>query len=123
MCLSKVTKVYDVPDPTVRWGWKALRRDYYDSALRLPFMCLPRDQGDVVPLGRWLKASKGQIGYEEVHYPTGFHIFTQRVDAENYTSTTMAVRVQYRGLVARGMQDGYRCVVVREMYVPAPVAR
>ena len=97
-----------------RWKVVVIHRD----PIRVQAICL---QGRFA-VGEELTSSLGLIGFshEGVAYPAGFHVFTRREDADWYRSndpTGKIVRVQVRGLVAKGAQGPVDVEVYRYMIV------
>lgn len=108
MCLTRIDTLYDKPSDLIVSGWK----EFGGTTPQPKFM----NFGTVVKLDEWIaagdikvpmdiKASDGKL------YKAGFHVY----DGE-YPSLR---RVYLRRITCVGDQDGKRCVIAQEMYVPS----
>ncbi len=120
MCLGSVTSVKSekLPKDEYHIGWKAININKDNNTFRSAFNWNRS-------LNKWLRCRlplSNVLGIGRDMYPTGFHIFTTREGARNWGYGKQAiVKVHYRRVVARGMQDNYKCVIAKEMYVEKPI--
>jgi hypothetical protein len=129
MCLHSITKIYSETEQTdeVHFGLKIVKPNVWKNE----FSSFG-NRGE--PFDKWLLRKEKILRAEDVFdstYPSGFHIFTNREDAENYKNQRIfpdmweVVRVQYRKILVEGTQkvmDGEaNCVVAAEMFVEKPV--
>lgn len=124
MCLESLETYPNVPEEGYGWKTFVLEKDDTLSAPFFPKCRFPPDQWkqDDCEENRWT-----DVGYK--CYPSGFHLFLRKEDADRFASTmhqslvTSVRKVQYRTVVASGPQFigwGYgrgRCVVAREIRV------
>ncbi len=120
MCLYKVNQRLAGRGTKIYTGWKVfdkLGSEYY-------FRYFLHEGKTAVPVNQWLKANERSIGSvmgTGPRYDSGFHIFKYPYPAQ-YTAKVwdhlVAVRVKFRGVVARGREADNEVIVAREMYVP-----
>lgn len=109
MCLSKIEVAYDKPSDLIVDGWKAFIGT--GPKLTLSYM-------GSVALDTWLTASaanapNGIKGDDGKTYKAGFHAY---IDSPRYSGYR---RVYLRKITCAGEQDGKKCVIAQEMYVPS----
>jgi len=120
VCLTKVTLVRKENFPRKQYGigYKVIRLSTKKGKFQFlwfegerPFnkwiICYKRPNTKIMALNGW-------------NYPAGFHIFEKRSDAEQYKTPhfdEIVVQVRYRRIVARGFQDGAKCVIAKKIYV------
>jgi hypothetical protein len=113
MCLSKVTTTYDKPSDLIVDGWK----EFSGKGNSLSFSAM----GGTVALDVWLQASastaKDLTATDGKKYKVGFHIYAGDV-FERYSSYRYR-RVYLRRITCIGDQDGKKCVIAQELYVPS----
>jgi len=110
MCLTKVT-AHPEPSDLIVDGWKK----FGVSGQSLTFQSMR----GAVALDVWLQASKtsaptGIEALDGTKYKAGFHIYPD--EKHGHTGTR---RVYLRRITCVGEQDGERCVIAQEMYVPS----
>ena len=123
MCLYKVNEKLAGRGTKIYTGWKVFHKSCtpkfkYDFRYNL-------HEGETnVPVNRWLKADERSIGSgvgTGPRYDSGFHIYKYPYPAQytaKYWDNLVAVRVKFRGVVARGREADHEIIVAKEMYVP-----
>lgn len=116
MCLTKIATAYDKPSELIECGWK----EFYGSAVSLLRFC---NFGGDVPMDKWITASEiktpptgGIKASDGKMYKSGFHIYSDETQIKKNRDYR---RVYYRRVTCAGEQDGMRCVIAQEMYVPS----
>ena len=111
MCLDTWKKYKKVVDEE-RWAWKWIRTGPYGTMFTGYI-------NDKIVAGEWLRAD-----CDANPYGPGFHVYVERQskrDMPHYIHFLSGmVRVKVRGIHTYGKQDGARCWVANEMFVPAP---
>jgi hypothetical protein len=112
MCLDSIQRSLKATS-TVKYGWKVFNKGPM-GALEFEYNSL-RDTW-TVPRGKWLKAVRHKMGV----YTTGFHVFTQRKDAVNwsYLFRQAIVKVKIKGVRIEGRQRHGKVLVADYMLVP-----
>lgn len=108
MCLD-VSRQYKKPiqSERVAWKWMVRRKDCYMTGYTL----------SPLEFGKWNQCGPG--GYNS--YPDGFHVLQERSPRPVYISKeAKLVKVKVRGVHTSGKQDGYKCWVASEIWVPVP---
>lgn len=131
MCLSNVTKTYKRPSKVAREAFKVFEK--FHGRLRQIFYPISGEEDPEapreVPLGKWLKARKTEIGtwYSGQKYLSGFHVFPTFASAEDYAKNDDArvvVTVKIRGVRTLGIKEYggllLATIVADEMFVPKP---
>ena len=117
MCLSTISEKLDKPSALIQSGWKT-----FAGNARTPLFENFTLQGSkTVPLDRWIKAEGKEVKISSFKkYEAGFHIFEDEEDLKknsNYTHFGGMRRVYYRYAHTRGMDQGLKVVIAREMCV------
>ena len=116
MCLTTVTKKYQIPSNQVKEGFKVIIDNYWNaSCFQVPVY------NDTYYFDEWLTASGNNIyAADGTCYPSGFHIFTKYYDAQDYRDkhypNGRVVLVRYAGIQTIGTQDGLKVLVAKKMY-------
>jgi len=120
MCLDKLEKFEVEGD----YGYKVFRRGFEDNCLYGADIAIdiPRS------IDKWLRSK--DIWYEhdtfittewdKQPYPAGFHVFVTEEGAVIWAetrSTDVVRKVQFRGIVATGIQGTRRVIVVSEIRI------
>jgi hypothetical protein len=112
MCLSHITKQYRKPTKQIETGWKG----FYTVADTNKVLITPiKDRR--ITTGVWVKdKARGTLvaSFSRTRYPKGFHISKTRKGANAWG---IPVKVRFRGVVARGKQNGCVTVVAREILI------
>lgn len=114
MCLSVIDVSYDKPSDLIVDGWKEFSGPS-GSPMFLNYTTI------AVPLDQWLEASKVK-NPQDINmtngktYRAGFHAFS---DEKEIDVKSRFRRVYLRRITCAGAQDGKKCVVAQEMYVPS----
>ena len=130
MCLSKITKVYDEDDVTSGVGWKIISCSNSDWGL--PQKCSINSfftpvRRTVHPYDKHLLSASPLINsLLNGKYKSGFHIFKTRKAARNHwiyekrhkSERIKIVKVNYKGILYEGLDDGCATLVIKEMFVP-----
>lgn len=124
MCLYKVNERLAGRGTKIYTGWKLFVKPDCISDIKYNFRYYLHEGKTDVPVNKWLKASERPIGSIMGRGPTydsGFHIFKYPYPAQ-YTAKVwdnlVAVKVKFRGVVARGREAENEVIVAKEMYVP-----
>ena len=113
MCLTKVISSPAKVSDLIVDGWK----EFGGGRKSLTFANMTGD----VALDKWLFANlirppikiRASDGKE---YEAGFHVYAEESDLRNRYRLR---RVYYRRVTCVGEQDGSKCVIAQEMYVPS----
>lgn len=125
MCLDTVTKRYKRPQTKTVTGYKMFDMEF--GQLLLPYYAQDGYRG--VATDTWLKSTEESIRFHwrstnsdpDAYYPSGFHVFRSKQDAERRADGLRKVmKVRVRGVVALGTECRKDVIVAREMYVPKP---
>jgi hypothetical protein len=110
MCLDIVKTRGSGKSKTVRIGYKVLSMDPGPR-----FQCDALYGDYDVPIRRWLIAEQIYL----IDYTSGFHICTSLKSAKKYQHYINGAiyRVEYRGILATGSQEGSNIVVAARMRV------
>jgi hypothetical protein len=113
MCLSKVT-VTPAPSDLIVDGWK----EFGLKGTKLAF----QNVSGTVETDKWMQASEsgaptGLRADDGQKYKAGFHAYFDEREAKRFSVTFR--RVYLRNITCIGDQDGRKCVVAQEMYVPS----
>lgn len=130
MCLASMNTQMSRDPSEIVVGYKALCKSS-DGELRLPYFTVDgRDAGSRrVPTDIWLQSNNTQIVTDSHDsYPSGFHVFQWREDAERWGrvhcgKSVVVVEVEVRNIVAEGRDGGFRAprvLVAKEMKVSCP---
>ena len=115
MCLNRGWEKYKKVVDEERWAWKWIRKVPSGTM----FTGYTNDR---IVSGEWLRAQNAPNPYGP-----GFHVYVERQsrqDMPNYIHyESKMVRVKVRGIHTYGTQDGARCWVANEMFVPVPRKR
>jgi len=117
MCLDTVTRSYDVPQGTKEfWVWKRFSFNGGNGEeLYSPVMW------NKYKRGKWYKAKQKNLKGFLVpkSYKSGFHCLLNKDDCDNASYYgTASLRIKARGIIARGVQDDLKTVVVKEIFIP-----
>lgn len=114
MCLSKVEESYDIPCTLIVDGWK----QFGGTETAPQFSAFMWKGKRAVPLDKWITATdenaKSVRADDRTDYEPGFHVW-----AEEPKKKAGYTRVFVRRITTMGAQDGQKCVIAREMYVPS----
>src|SRR5271170_1421752 len=106
MCLSKITTTYANPSDLIVSGWKEFNGT--------PPKMTHQNFGGTVKLDEWLTATGGKVTASDgKDYQAGFHVYSDDRDTKYRFR-----RVYFRRVTVFGEQDGMKCVIAEEMYVP-----
>jgi hypothetical protein len=113
MCLTKVISGPAKVSDLIVDGWKE-----FDGK---PPTMAHQSFGGTVVMDTWLKASEvraptGIRASDGKKYQAGFHIYAEESELKNRYRLR---RVYYRRVTCVGEQDGSKCVIAQEMYVPS----
>lgn len=119
MCLTSITtKHEDCPIPDEKIGYKVFKYGIY-SKLGGPFFDFN------ILFNKWNTAlNHTTSSTDRQYYKTGFHIFTNKQDAENYAKELLEkcnildlliLQVKYRNVICVGKQGVADCVVANKM--------
>jgi hypothetical protein len=135
MCLSTVNETVENPTDEIHTGYKVCDTFYLeDNRRRWKFFSPPRQVSfnSGLPCNEWMEDKMNlrdiPIGLDD-SYPSGFHVFTNRKDAESYRKEMSGevVDVKYARVVARGIQlhndKAYNVDVARKIFVKYPLYR
>jgi hypothetical protein len=112
MCLTKITATHDDPSDLIVDGWK----EFSGTAAQPAFFHYTLGGKRDVPLDQWLTAEHRGAGIKASDgkaYQPGFHVYADERRALNLR------RVYLRRVTCTGDQDGKKCMVAQEMYVPS----
>jgi len=126
MCLYTVNQRLAGRGEKIYTGWKVFAKSYHDteSSSQYSFRYFTHEGRTVVPVNKWLKSSERTVRSAlgtGPSYDSGFHIYVYPYTAQHqakFWNRLEAVRVKFRGVVARGREGDTQVVVAREMYVP-----
>ena len=115
MCLSLITKRIDVPTKKDRWVWKVfrVRRGRLFHVFKRVSKPLKR--------GVWIKSRRITLGDYGPCYPSGFHCFTTKKGAVDYSIDGVrgdVFKVKAKGIRTFGFQESYGCVVADKIFIP-----
>lgn len=129
MCLSYITQKIEPPSTEITNAWKV----FESVGGTLYYQYYANIHGRVI-LNEWQQAHEVALMTQfagpdqppiQHPYQSGFHCFIDEVEAKRWTEEKMpnhgrlvAVPVKIRGIHTAGMQQGYRVVVAKEMFVP-----
>ena len=124
MCLYKVNEKLAGRGTKIYTGWKLFNKSGVPVIAPYYFRYYLHEGQTAVPVNQWLKANERSIGSvmgTGPRYDSGFHIYKYSYPAA-YTASVwdelIAVRVKFRGVVARGREGDNEVIVAKEMYVP-----
>ena len=127
MCLYKVNQRLAGRGMKVYTGWKVFEKVQELKPALHPNSCFAfryyfHNGNRIVPVDQWLKATEGSIesGVSIARYDSGFHIYRYPYVPqylEKIQDHLVAVKVQYRKVVARGRESDDEVIVAKEMYV------
>ena len=127
MCLTTLTSKQI--DNFEGEGWKVVSPSENENEFRFPIYNLSPFNPYY---NTWIERKENLICFPDTSitswrttnsYPAGFHIFTTKEDAENYKKSfpaTFVVKVKYKTILAKGIQDGLLCIVAQFLYVEKP---
>lgn len=115
MCLDSISRKIDNPSPLIVGGWK----QFSGTEDEPKFNVFELGKSNRVQLDEWITAEKVPVTDSmkrgRVVYDSGFHIYS---DEKNKPGAAKRL-VFYRNVEVIGTQDGFPCVIAREMYVPS----
>lgn len=127
MCLERLQDFkFNLDENGVGFGWKVFNVNPKTGSLNAEYR-----KAKVRPRGRWLKEKDYRFAHEKdkkflfdskISYPYGFHVFLKGTDAEgwrrDYHYDHKAIRVKFRKIVAKGLQNGGNVIVAKEIFIP-----
>jgi hypothetical protein len=126
MCLSVITTTYDPPIKKERWAWKAFEVRG-TGHIQFPY-CSYKEP--IIPRGQWLEARGGRVEVAGgLSYRAGFHAFISAKAARDWATgncydgdfgflSPKVLHVRVRGIRVLGEQDGEKCLVADELFIP-----
>ena len=127
MCLYKVDQKLAGRGTKIYTGWTVFEKSSLNeqdvTGFEYRFRYYYHEGKSTVPVNQWLKATEGSIGSgmgSGSRYDSGFHIYKDPYVPQYIAKIQdhlVAVKVEYRKVVARGRETDDVVIVAREMYV------
>jgi hypothetical protein len=131
MCLKRIDSGAERDQTREEDGWKVYVLGFETGALRPE---IHWRHGEIIPVGKWLQSkpvrlpvylrrrgkARGRWDEGQRSYMAGWHVFPSQGDAVSWIGDLedrVICKVRGRGVLARGVQNGFPVVVYRELYV------
>lgn len=125
MCLTTVKEKFSGKGKRVYSGWKVFEWNYAYRETMFAYQFNDISVSRKVPINKWIHTTKAfslreASGFQ--NYQVGFHIYTKRPNRilgiyNQFETLQFIQKVRYKGIFARGTQNGLPVVVTKSMYV------
>lgn len=116
MCLDKLKDFkVKLDEKGVGEGWKVFNKGRYGG-----LYTELRGNDKLLRKNKWLKEETYRFGrgtFCDGGYPYGFHVFLAISGAKNWGGEVIK-KVMFRKIVAKGIQQDYRVIVAKEIFIP-----